>query len=213
MNRTSPSSRLVSSAARSPDLAITGPGGGAEADAQLARDDLRQRGLAEPRRAEEQHMVERLAAALRGLDEHAQILARRLLPDELVERLGPQRGVDILGPAIGGGDAVGVGHRSSSRMRSPVENAHDQHSLGVDGDSKSDATCRENRACPRLDRPLQPRLRPLAKQRKNGAEPFEIVTRDNGPKADLLYVLIARQVFARRLRDPQLSHADRDLRR
>ena len=36
--------------------------GGAEADAQLARDDLRQRGLAEPRRADEQHMIERLAA-------------------------------------------------------------------------------------------------------------------------------------------------------
>ena len=37
------------------------PGGGAEADAQLARDDLRQRRLAEAGRAVEQHVVERLA--------------------------------------------------------------------------------------------------------------------------------------------------------
>ena len=86
-------------------------GGGAEADAHLARDDLRQRGLAEPRRAEEQDMVERLAARLGGLDEHAQVLARGLLADELVEMLGAQRGVDVLGLARGGEDAV-VGHRA-----------------------------------------------------------------------------------------------------
>ena len=86
------------------------PGGGAEADAELARDDLRQRRLAEPRRPEEQDMVERVAAALGGLDEHAQILPRRLLPDELVERLRAQRRVEVLGPALGRGDAVGVGH-------------------------------------------------------------------------------------------------------
>ena len=76
------------------------PGGGAEADAELAGDDLRQRGLAEAGRAEEEDMVERVAAALRRLDEHPQILARRLLADELVERLGPKRGVDILGPPL-----------------------------------------------------------------------------------------------------------------
>ena len=82
------------------------PGRGAEADAELARDDLRQRRLAEPRRAEEQDMVERVAAALGGLDEHPQILPRRLLPDELVERLRAQRRVDILGAALGRGDAI-----------------------------------------------------------------------------------------------------------
>ena len=62
-------------------------GGGAEADAHLAREDSGERRLAEAGRAVEQHMVERLAAALRGVDEHAQILARRLLADELVEAL------------------------------------------------------------------------------------------------------------------------------
>ena len=59
-------------------------GGGAEADAELAGDDLRQRGLAEPGRAEEQHMVERLAA-LGGLDEDLQVLAR-LLPGRRTRR-------------------------------------------------------------------------------------------------------------------------------
>ena len=37
------------------------PRGGAEADPELARDDLRQGRLAEPGRPEEQHVVERLA--------------------------------------------------------------------------------------------------------------------------------------------------------
>ena len=74
--------------------------GRAEADAHLAREDPGERGLAEPRRAVEQHMVERLAAALRGVDEHAQILARGLLADELVEALRPKRRVGILAGAL-----------------------------------------------------------------------------------------------------------------
>ena len=120
MNRTSPSSRLVSSAARSPDLAITGPGGGAEADAHLAREDLGERRLAEPRRAVEQHMVERFAAALRGVDEHPQILARRLLPDELVEASwaeAPRRRPRLVrsGVVIRAG-SVAIAARESSRI-------------------------------------------------------------------------------------------------
>ncbi len=47
-------------------------GGGAEVHAQFARHDLRQRGLAQPRRADEQHVVERFLARPRGLDEYAQ---------------------------------------------------------------------------------------------------------------------------------------------
>ena len=37
-------------------------GGGAEVDAELARDDLGERRLAEAGRADEQHVIERLAA-------------------------------------------------------------------------------------------------------------------------------------------------------
>ena len=87
------------------------PRGGAEADAEFARHDLRQRGLAEPRRADEQHMVERLAALARGLDEDRQILSRLLLPDEFGQRLRPQRGVaDIVGAALWGDEAGGRVH-------------------------------------------------------------------------------------------------------
>src|SRR3546814_13475528 len=76
----------------------------------LARDDRRQRGLAEPRRAEEKDVIERIAAPPRRLDKHAQIVARALLPDEFVEAFGAQRGVDVFGLAIGREEAIGVGH-------------------------------------------------------------------------------------------------------
>ena len=52
------------------------PRRGAEVDAELARDDLRERGLAETGRTDEQHVVECLAPRARGLDEHRQIRAR-----------------------------------------------------------------------------------------------------------------------------------------
>ncbi len=90
-------------------LADHRPAGGAEAHPELLGDDLRQRGLAEPRRAEEQHVIHRLAARLRRIDEHPEVLARRLLPDELAERLGPQRGVGVVGEALGGERGV-IGH-------------------------------------------------------------------------------------------------------
>jgi hypothetical protein len=86
--------------------------GRAKAHAQLARDDLRQRRLAEPRRAEQQHMIERLRPAPRRLDEHAQIVARRRLADEFAQGLGTQRRILIFGDAVGGEEAV-CGHMSN----------------------------------------------------------------------------------------------------
>jgi hypothetical protein len=80
MNRTSPSSRLVSSAARSPALAITGPEVARKADAHFARDDLRQRRLAEAGRAEEQHMIQRLGRDYARLDEDAQVVRAAACP-------------------------------------------------------------------------------------------------------------------------------------
>ena len=71
-------------------------GGGAEADAELAGDDLGQRRLAEARRPEEQHMVEGLAAGAGGGDEDLEIGAQLLLADEFLDRLGPERGVDAV---------------------------------------------------------------------------------------------------------------------
>src|SRR4029077_3122890 len=88
---------------------------GTEADAEFARDDLRQRGLAEPRRAYEQHMIERFAALARRLDEDGEVLARLRLAHEIRQKLRPQRGVaGILGTAFGRDDAGGRVHFASS---------------------------------------------------------------------------------------------------
>ena len=90
-------------------------GGRAEADRQFAGDDLRQGGLAEPGRTEEQHVIERLAAAARGVDEDAQIVAQLALTDELLERRRPDRGFRrILLGALGGDDSsCRVAHRAA----------------------------------------------------------------------------------------------------
>ena len=69
MNSTSRGSRLVRSAARSPGALEHRARGLAQVHAELVRDDVRQRRLAEPRRAEQQHVVERFAALARRLDE------------------------------------------------------------------------------------------------------------------------------------------------
>ena len=101
------------------------PRGGAEADAHLAREDASDRRFAETRWAVEQHMIERLAAALRRVDEHAQILARALLADELVEALRPQRRVRILRGALGRGNAGGIsGHQCECSTSSPRISTH-----------------------------------------------------------------------------------------
>jgi hypothetical protein len=59
-------------------------------------------------------MVERVATLPGGIDEHAEILTRRPLADKLVEALGAQRGIDIVGAAGGGEEAIGVSHFRSS---------------------------------------------------------------------------------------------------
>ncbi|TIW64963.1 MAG: hypothetical protein E5V60_17765, partial [Mesorhizobium sp.] len=58
------------------------------------------------RRSDEQHMVERLAASLGGVDEDLEIGPDRRLADELVERLRPQALVGILAALVGSNEAV-----------------------------------------------------------------------------------------------------------
>ncbi len=64
-------------------------GGGAEIDAEFAGDDLRERRLAETRRPDEEHMVECRPLHLGRIDEHLQVLARRLLAGEIAKRQRP----------------------------------------------------------------------------------------------------------------------------
>ena len=71
-------------------------GGCAESHPQLICDDLRQSGLAQPGRAEEQRVIHRLAARFRGLYEDFQIIARTLLPDEFAQALRAQRRIGIV---------------------------------------------------------------------------------------------------------------------
>ena len=66
-------------------------GGDADIDAHLLGDDAGQRGLAQARRAVEQHMVQRLRAAAGGLDEDGEILLGLLLSDVLRQCAGTQR--------------------------------------------------------------------------------------------------------------------------
>ena len=71
-------------------------GGGAEIDAELARDDLRQSGFSQARRPDEQHMIERFLTSARGLDEHREVGARLFLTDEFSKPLRPQARIDVV---------------------------------------------------------------------------------------------------------------------
>ena len=70
------------------------PAGDADAGPELGRDDHRQRRLAEPGRAGQQHVVRRPAAAAGALEHQPDLLAHPLLPDELVEPARAQRRLD-----------------------------------------------------------------------------------------------------------------------
>mgnify|MGYP006910669197 CR=1 FL=1 len=103
-------------------LGDDGAGRGAEIDAEFARHDLRQRRLAQARRTGEQHMVQRLAAPARGLDEHSQVLPRLRLADELLQPLRPERriGVFVFDDLFRGDQAVGQRANSLSPSRISV---------------------------------------------------------------------------------------------
>ena len=85
--------------------------GDPERHADLGGDDHRQRGLAEPRRAGEEHVVGRAVAQPRGLEHQAELVADPLLPDHLVEGARPERGLDdpLVGLGVGSGEVVAAG--------------------------------------------------------------------------------------------------------
>ena len=71
-----------------------GTGGDVEVDAELARDDVRERSLAEPGRSREQDVVEHFGASAGGVDRHAENLLVAGLADEFVEFARSQREID-----------------------------------------------------------------------------------------------------------------------
>src|SRR6478736_6752458 len=89
-----------------------GSGRRANVHAELARDQLRQRCLAKSGRADEERVVERLAAAERGVDVDAQAVLDLLLPDELRQSLRTEGELDgaFLGELFRGRDFA-WGHR------------------------------------------------------------------------------------------------------
>src|SRR5207253_2145659 len=84
----------------------------------LGRDDMRERGLAEARRTEQQHVIERLFTRLRRGDEHLELAARRLLADIVTETRRPQAlqlGGFFRFDFGGGNETVGFDHKSYYR--------------------------------------------------------------------------------------------------
>jgi hypothetical protein len=94
------------------------------AHAELVRDDVRERRLAEPGRPAEEHVVQHVAARARGLDLDAQVLAHLLLSDVLVERARPERRLDdhLVFERLG---HHGVVVASSHQPASPIERVPD----------------------------------------------------------------------------------------
>ena len=96
MKTTSRSARSARIATRSPLRSRPGPGDGDQPRVHLARDDVRERRLAEPGRSRQQHVVDRLAALLGRRERDRELLAHDLLPDELVELARAQRAVGLV---------------------------------------------------------------------------------------------------------------------
>ena len=91
---------------------------GLDLSAQLVGDNGGQRGLAQARRTRENHVVERLATALRRFDQHAQALLDVLLATVVVQALGAQSAVDIevLGRQLRAHHALAVRHGCRRRV-------------------------------------------------------------------------------------------------
>ena len=137
------------------------PGRLDERDVELVRHDLRERGLAEPGRAGEQHVVERLAAAPRRLDEDRELVLDRALPDEVVERARAQRAVELLLRAgrRGGLQPLDPGRADALRHRA----AFSAPAISSSGDSPSAASSSASASCALKPEALEPLAREHAR--------------------------------------------------
>src|SRR5262249_52745460 len=84
-------------------------------DAHFMRDDVRQRGLAEPWWTEQQQMIERFAAATRSGDEDVELLADLRLTDVVGKTLRAQRAFDhfLVRRGLGCSDQAVFAHAQS----------------------------------------------------------------------------------------------------
>ncbi len=84
------------------------PGGRADLRAHLGRHDVGQRGLAEPRRAIEENVVDRLGPMLCRIDQDGQVLLDPILTGELVESSRPYSRLqgELVGRDLRRGDAL-----------------------------------------------------------------------------------------------------------
>ena len=194
----------------SPLRSSAGPGDLADADAELAADDLRERGLAEPGRAREQDVVERLAARLRRVERDRELLLDALLADEVGERLRAERALELLLAAVvgGGREDARRGHaacRSAARTCSSTgsdSSTSGERALGVDERPAEldERVAREQRA-------------PLARGRRRRQPGAELLLQlEHDPlcrlAADPGDRLEARRVVARRSRGGAPSGVD-----
>ena len=83
---------------------------------ELGRDDHGERGLAEPGRAGQQHVVRRAAAPPGALQHQRDLLAHPLLADELVEPPGAQRRLDDPLLVAGAGLAPAPARRTAGQL-------------------------------------------------------------------------------------------------
>ena len=82
-------------------------------------EDVGHRGLAEARRAAEQHVVHRLPPPLGGRHAQLEALADLRLPDEVVEAPGTQSQVELRVRAV-----EGFGYESVGHVRFPCQSRH-----------------------------------------------------------------------------------------
>jgi len=71
-------------------------GDGTQTDAQLLANDEGETRLAEPRRADQEQMVERLPAAASGFERDRELLLDALLADELAQVARSQRALELV---------------------------------------------------------------------------------------------------------------------
>jgi len=95
----------------------------AQVHAQLVGNDVRQRGLAQARRAEQQHVVQRLVTLFGGTDKDLQLLAHLGLAHIFVEQLG-RRARSMASSLLDTGAADTTRGAGGGAAKSSVSNAH-----------------------------------------------------------------------------------------